>query len=111
MSAVHSPNGLRYVAKSVDSGPTDRLLVCFEQFQQLKTYPHPLLSRNKLCPPISNPANQINAVLLYLLVPVRKCRERQSQSTVPRGVHMHVCDKNEWMKGMRKRKRRKGADG
>ena len=62
------PNGLGNVPEGVDSGSSDGFLVCFEQLQQLKTDSHPLSGTHMLSSTISNPSNQINAVLLHFLM-------------------------------------------
>ena len=63
-----SPYSLGDVAKGVDCGPPDGLLVSLEKLQQLKADPHPLSRRHKLRPPVCDPTNQIYAILLYLLM-------------------------------------------
>lgn len=80
---VHLPNGLGYVAKGVHCGTTDCLLVGLQQVQQLKTDSHPLLGRHKLGPPVGNPSNQVNAILLHLLVPACKTHTQRKTKTLP----------------------------
>ena len=74
---VDSPNGFSNVSKCVDSSSSDSLLVSLEQLKELKTDPHPFLSRHKLSAPVSYPAHQVNAVLLYLLMSAERNRERE----------------------------------
>ena len=59
-------DGLSDVAKSVDSGTTDALLVRLEHLQQLKADTHPLARWHVLCAAISDAPHQVNAVLLHL---------------------------------------------
>lgn len=78
-TTLNSPDRFCDVAKSVHGGSPDSFLVGFEEFQQLKTDAHPLLGCNILCPSVSDATNQIYAILLHFLVPVRKGRGRSER--------------------------------
>ena len=61
-------NGFGDVAKRVDGGAADGLLVCLQHVQQLKADAHPLARRHVARTPVGDAPHQVNAVLLHLLV-------------------------------------------
>lgn len=65
------PNRFCDVAKRVDRRSPDRLFVRFEQLQQLETNSHPFSRRHELGASIGNSSDQIDAVLLYFLMPTK----------------------------------------
>lgn len=61
---------LGYISEGVDGRSTNRLLVRLQKLEKFEANPHPLPRRDELAAPISYLADQLDAVLLYLLVPI-----------------------------------------
>ncbi|KAI3477854.1 hypothetical protein L1887_60363 [Cichorium endivia] len=67
---VRRSDGTRNVAKAVHRSPADGLLVRLEQIQQLKADAHPLARTDKLGALVGDPADEVDARFLHLLVTV-----------------------------------------
>lgn len=63
-------DGASDVAERVDRGAPNGLLVRFEELKQLEANAHPLTRRDHLGAALGDASHQLDAVLLYLLVPI-----------------------------------------
>mmetsp|Transcript_34471 Transcript_34471/g.51075 ORF Transcript_34471/g.51075 Transcript_34471/m.51075 type:complete len:339 (+) Transcript_34471:347-1363(+) len=86
-------DGLRDVAKGVDRGSSNSLLLRLEQLQKIEANTIPLSRRSQLCSSVGDSPYQVDAVFLDLLVSVLENRSQSGEQILDGRSHLgHTND-------------------
>ncbi len=89
---VRRSDGTRNVAKAVHRSSADGLLVRLEQIQQLKADAHPLARTDELGAFIGDPADEVDARFLHLLVTIAQDGRHTREQILDGRAHLRHAD-------------------